>query len=135
MGRKSRPGLLSTQVASYCRPVIRFALVLVFVTALVSTGCGHGESVAQEHARAVADAEMEIGNGAYVGGPKCCHVSGAERIAPRLWRVEVKWNGEQHWSCARVDLDHFYIHDNGGTISDGGYGAIPGRCPPGSGAG
>jgi hypothetical protein len=103
------------------------------LAALVLAGCGHSHSVAQERAWAVADAEMEIGNGAYVGGPKCCHVSGAQRLAPRLWRVEVKWNGKQHWSCARVDLERFYIHTSGDTISDGGYGAIPGRCPPASG--
>jgi hypothetical protein len=72
---------------------------------------------------------MEIGAGQYQGGPSCCHVVGADRVAPGLWRVLVKWNGKNLWSCATVQLDRFYIHSSGGTVSDGGYAATPGHCP------
>jgi hypothetical protein len=58
----------------------------------------------------------------------CYRVSGATRIPPRLWHVEVTWKGKKDaYSCATVKLDRFYLHTNGDGASDGGFVATPGR--------
>jgi len=98
------------------------------LAAVVLAGCG-GESQSHQRARAIADARKEIGAGRYAGGPRCCHVSYAAELDSGLWQVEVKWNeAADHRSCAKIQLDRFYIRRSSDSVSDGGYAVTPGPC-------
>jgi hypothetical protein len=106
------------------------ALLIAAAAALTACGGSGGDTSAQEHARAVAYAQMWMAS--YPKSGNFAHVARANRIAPRLWHVELSWNGRKDWTCVTIQLDRFYVHETSAGASRGGVEARGGHCPKSS---